>query len=95
MSMIYSEEIIYSKIYTSANLDFSIISFSQNCIELNAKELIYKDNNFNFSITDEDDNVLDLNGQDVVFSICCYEQNNTMELMKQDILIKNISKLMN
>ena len=90
-----SNKSVLQEIYTSANPDFSIISFFQNCIELNAKELIYKDNNFNFSITDEDDNVLDLNGQDVVFSICCSEQNNAMELMKQDILIKNISKLMN
>ena len=67
----------------------------QNNIELNSKELLYKDNSFNFSITDEDDNLLDLNGQDVIFSICCYEQNNTMELLKQDILINNIQKLMN
>ena len=41
--------------------------------------------NFSFSITDEDDNVLDLNGQDVVFSICCYEHNNSLELLKNDI----------
>ena len=46
-------------------------------------------------MTDEDDNLLDLNGQDVIFSICCHEQNNTMELLKQDILINNIQKLMN
>ena len=86
---------VLQEIYTTANPDFSSINFNQNNIELNSKELIYKDNNFTFSITDEDDNVLDLNGQDVVFSVCCYEQNNAMELLKQDIIIKNISKLMN
>ena len=86
---------VLQEIYTSASPDFSTIRFSHNCIELNAKELIYKDNNFKFIITDEDDNLLELNGQDVIFSICCCKQNSEMELMKQDILIKNISKQMN
>ena len=67
----------------------------QNNIELNAKELLYKDNNFTFSITDEDDNILNLNGQEVIFSICCFEYNNSFELLKNDILINNIQKLMN
>ena len=51
--------------------------------------------NYTFSITDEDDNILNLNGQDVIFSICCYEYNNSLELLKNDILINNIQKLMN
>jgi hypothetical protein len=82
-------------LYTTANPDFSSINFNQNDIEWNSQELIYKDKDFSFSITDEDDNVLDLNGQYVIFSVCCYEQNNAMELLKQDIIFKNISKLMN
>ena len=50
---------------------------------------------YEFSITDEDDNILNFNGHDVIFSICCYEYNNSLELLKNDILIKNIQKLMN
>ena len=72
-----------------------MITFLQNDVEFNSKELLYRDNNFSFSITDEDDNVLDFNGQDVIFSICCYEHNNSLELLKNDILINNIQKLMN
>jgi hypothetical protein len=60
---------------------------------MNSKELMTNSNNFTFTITDEDNNVLDLNGQNIIFSICCYEQNNAMELLKQDILINNLNKL--
>ena len=56
--------------------------------------MLYNDNNYTFSITDEDDNILNLNGQDVIFSICFYEHNNSLELLKNDILINNIQKLM-
>ena len=66
-----------------------------NDVELYFKDLLYKDNNYTFSITDEDDNILNFNGQDVIFSICCYEYNNSLELLKNDILINNIQKLMN
>jgi hypothetical protein len=90
-----SNKSVLQEIYTSANPDFSVITFSQNDVELNSKELLYKDNNFSFSITDEDDNILNFNGQDVIFSICCYEYNNSLELLKNDILINNIQKLMN
>ena len=90
-----SNKSFLKEIYTSANPDFSVITFSQNDVELNSKELLYKDNNFSFSITDEDDNILNFNGQDVIFSICCYEYNNSLELLKNDILINNIQKLMN
>jgi len=39
------------------------------------------------SITDKDDNLLNLNVQDVipVFSICCFEYNNSSEMLKNDI----------
>ena len=90
-----STKAVLQEIYTSANPDFSVISFIQNDVELNSKQLLYKDNNFSCSITDEDDNVLNLNGQDVIFSICCFEYNNSFELLKNDILINNIQKLMN
>ena len=90
-----STKAVLQEIYTSANPDFSVISFIQNDVELNSKQLLYKDNNFSFSITDEDDNILNLNGQDVIFSICCFEYNNSFELLKNDILINNIQKLMN
>ena len=90
-----SNKAVLQEIYTTCNPDFSVINFMQNNIELNAKELLYKDNNFTFSITDEDDNILNLNGQEVIFSICCFEYNNTFELLKNDILINNIQKLMN
>ena len=91
-----SNKSVLQEIYTSANPDLvSVITFSQNDVELNSKELLYKDNNFSFSITDEDDNILNFNGQDVIFSICCYEYNNSLELLKNDILINNIQKLMN
>ena len=89
-----SNKSVLQEIYTGCNPDFSVISFLQNDIELNSKELVYKDNNFTFSITDEDDNILDFNGQDKIFSVCCYEHNNSMELLKQDLLINNIQKLM-
>ncbi len=46
-------------------------------------------------MTDEDDNIFNFNGQDVIFSICCYEYNNSLELLKNDVLINNINKLMN
>ena len=90
-----STKAVLQEIYTTANPDFSLIIFNQNDVELNSKELLYKDNNFTFSITDEDDNILNFNGQDVIFSICCYEYNNSLELLKNDILINNIQKLMN
>lgn len=90
-----STKAVLQEIYTTANPDFSLIIFNQNDVELNSKELLYKDNNYTFSITDEDDNILNLNGQDVIFSICCYEYNNSLELLKNDILINNIQKLMN
>ena len=90
-----STKSVLQEIYTSANPDFSVISFIQNDVELNSKQLLYKDNNFSFSITDEDDNILNLNGQDVIFSICCFEYNNSFELLKNDILINNMQKLMN
>ena len=87
-----SNKSVLQDIYTSANPDFSVITFSQNDVELNSKELLHKYNNFSLSITDEDDNILNLNGQHVIFSICCY---NSLELLKNDILINNIQKLMN
>ena len=90
-----STKAVLQEIYTTANPDFSLIIFNQNDVELNSKELLYKDNNYTFSITDEDYNILNLNGQDVIFSICCYEHNNSLELLKNDILINNIQKLMN
>ena len=90
-----STKAVLQEIYTTANPDFSLIIFNQNDVELNSKELLYKDNNFTFSITDEDDNILNFNGQDVIFSICCYEYNNSLELLKNDILINNIQQLMN
>ena len=60
---------------------------------MNSKELMTNSNNFTFTITDEDNNILDLNGQNIVFSICCYEQNDAMELLNQDILINKLHKL--
>ena len=84
-----SNKAVLQEIYTGCNPDFSVITFLQNDVELNSKELLYRDNIFSFSITDEDDNVLDFNGQDVIFSFCCYEHT------KNDILINNIQKLMN
>ena len=89
-----SNKAVLQEIYTGCNPDFSVINFLQNDVEFSSKELLYEDNIFSFSITDEDDNVLDLNGQDVIFSICCYEHNNSLELLKNDILINNIQKLM-
>ena len=89
-----SNKSVIQEIYTGSTPDFGIITFQQNDIELNSKELTYRDNTFTFSITDEDDNILDLNGQDLIFSICCYEHNNGLELMKHDILINNMQKLM-
>ena len=90
-----STKAVLQEIYTTANPDFSLITFSQNDVELNLKELLYKDNNVSFSITDEDDNMLNFNGQDLIFTICCYEYNYSLEILKNDILIKNIQKLMN
>ena len=83
--MASSTKAVLQEIYTSANPDFSVISFIQNDVELNSKELLYRDNNFSFSITDEDDNILNLNGQDVIFSICCFEYNNSFELQYTEI----------
>ena len=60
---------------------------------MNSKELMTNSKNFSFTLTDEDNNILDLNGQNIVFSICCYEQNDALELLKQDILINNLHKL--
>ena len=60
---------------------------------MNSKELMTNSNNFSFTLTDEDNNILDLNGQNIVFSICCYEQHDALELLKQDILINNLHKL--
>ena len=85
-----STKAVLQEIYTTCNPDFSVISFIQNDVELNSKQLLYKDNNFSFSITDEDDNILNLNGQDGIFSICCFEYNNSFELLKNGILINNI-----
>ena len=90
-----STKAVLQEIYTSCNPDFSVITFNQSNVELNSKQLLYRDNNFTFSITDEDDNILNLNGQDVIFSICCFEYNNSFELLKNDILINNIQKLLN
>ena len=84
---------VLQEIYSTAIPDFSFITFNQNNIEMNSKELMTNSNNFTFTITDEDNNILDLNGQNIVFSICCYEQNDAMELLKQDILINNLHKL--
>ena len=84
---------VLQEIYSTTTPDFSCITFTQNNIEMNSKELMTNSNNFTFTITDEDNNVLDLNGQNIIFSICCYEQNNAMELLKQDILINNLNKL--
>ena len=76
----------------SAVPDFSDIIYNQNCLELNSKELTNKSNNFTFTLTDEDDTPLDLNVQNCVFSIYFYEAKNSLELMKADILLKNIEK---
>ena len=88
-----STQAVLQEIYTTCNPDFSVITYTQANVELNSKELLYKDNNFTFSITDEDDNLLNLNGQDVIFSICCFEHNNSLELLKNDILINNMQKI--
>ena len=93
--MANSTKAVLQEIYTTCNPDYSVISFIQNGVDLNSEQLLYKDNNFSFCITDEDDNILNLNGQDVIFSICCFEYNNSFELLKNDILINNIQKLLN
>ena len=87
-----STDSVLQEIY-SAVPDFSDIIYNQNSIELNSKELIYNSNNITFTITDEDDVPLDLNGQNCVFSVCCFEANNSLDIMKQNILIKNMEKI--
>jgi len=90
-----STNAVLQEIFTSFYPDFSVITFNQSYVELNSKQLLQKENNFLFSITDEDDNILNLNGQGVIFSIRCFEYNNSFELLYNDKLIKNIKKLMN
>ena len=87
-----STDSVLQEIY-SAVPDFSDIIYNQNSIELNSKELIYNSNNITFTITDEDDVPLDLSGQNCVFSVCCFEANNSLDIMKQNILIKNMEKI--
>ena len=92
----------------STNLFFNSSLTSSNVIRLQAKDTIFIKSNivasstkavlqeiYTFSITDEDDNILNLNGQDVIFSICCFEHKNSLELLQNDILIKNMQKLIN
>ncbi len=47
-----STKAVLQEIYTTANPDFSLITLSQNDVELNSKDLLYKDNNYTFSIID-------------------------------------------
>ena len=84
---------VLQEIYSTTTPDFCCITFNQTNVEMNSKELMTNSNNFSFTLTDEDNNILDLNGQNIVFSICCYEQNDALELLKQDILINNLHKL--
>ncbi len=78
---------VLQEIYSTTTPDFSCIKFTQTNIELNSKKIMTNSINFNFTITDEDNNCLDLNRQKLIYSICCYEQNNAMELLKEDILM--------
>lgn len=74
--------------------DYSSISFINPNIEFNSKQYIRNNNNsLNIVITDEDNIKLDLNGLNIVLSIVLYEINDSLEIMKKDIIINNLDKI--
>ena len=68
--------------------------YYQNTSTHTIKELTNNRNQtFTFQIKDSFHRLLDLNGKNIVFTICCHKENNTDELIRENILINNSEKL--
>jgi hypothetical protein len=74
--------------------DNSYIYFEQYDIQANSKEFT---NNlsqvFDFVITDGEGKQISTNGLNVQMSLLCYEKNDTSELQKEDLIIKNLQRI--
>lgn len=91
-----STNAVLQEIYTSQVPFLSSIVFYQVDTELNAKELNYNNLNvFSFQLTSESGRIIDFNGINVLFSIACWQHNDTDELVKNNLLIKNLEKIKN
>lgn len=77
--------------------DNSFIYYENINVDINSKDFTSSssDTVFNFNITDRFGNTIDTNGLNVMMSILLYEKNNTDEVHKQDLMIKNLERLYN
>ena len=77
--------------------DNSFIYYENINIDINSKDFTpsNSDTIFNFNITDRFGNTIDTNGLNVMMSLLLYEKNNTDEVHKQELMIKNIDRLYN
>ena len=88
-----SENQILEAIPMSNIPDYSY-QYYQNTSTHTVKELTNNRNQtFTFQIKDSFHRLLDLNGKNIVFTICCHKENNTDELIRENILINNSEKL--
>lgn len=76
--------------------DNSFIYYENINIDINSKAFTGNTNSsFTFQITDRFGDPVDTHGVNVMMSILLYERNNTDELHKQELQIKNIERLFN
>ena len=74
--------------------DNSFIYYENVNVDINSKDFTNSSSTvFNFQITDRFGTPVELNGLNVMMSILLYEKNNTDEIHKQELLIKNIERL--
>lgn len=72
----------------------SYIYYEPVDIDVNSREFINNNNNvFDFQLTDKNGVPVNLNGLGFIFSLICYSKDNTNELQKDYLRIKNIEKI--
>jgi hypothetical protein len=74
-------------VYASAgNSSFSNISYINNQIEANSKDIAVNQTNiYRFYLTNEDDEKIELNGQNIVLEILFYKEQEYWKMMKESI----------
>lgn len=74
--------------------DNSFIYYENTNIDINSKAFTGNTNtSFNFQITDRFGEPVDTHGVNVMMSILLYEKNNTDEIHKSELMIKNVERL--
>lgn len=83
------QELLVSSQYPTG----SYIYYECNNFDVQSKQFLNNnDNVFDFVLSDRFGNPVDLNGLGIIFSILLYTKDNTSEIMKDHILIKNVEK---